>query len=328
MQKTAPTYTPPPASGPCPTDEELAAYIDGNLDRAERERITDHLASCEDCFALYTETARFLVDSSPATPEDSAFDEKIIPFPSRPKGIVAQWGAIAALLLVGVGSGAYFQLLMPPPALPTGDMTASLPHPPDVNQGFWLGPTYRGEGGEEEAKPDEAAVRLGVQLVNLQVSLRAGKVTESQDVIARILNLLKTQLFTDDLQKAYTSLTVALADGKPPAEVLPEASRLAQQTREAVETTSLDLGQWVEAGRLASLAGDPSFFQQSSSRNFLRRLLWRDRLKMGETRLDPPTRESLQKIADVLSKGDLQAPDYAEIRHQTEKILEIHYPEA
>jgi hypothetical protein len=328
MQKVAPNNAPPTSGHP--TDEELAAYIDGNLDKAERKRITDHIASCEDCYFVYSETARFLIDSSLASPGDAPFDEKIVPFPSSGRALVAKWGAIAALLLIGAGGGTYFQLLAPPPGLPTGDMTASLPQSPDVHQGFWLGPTYRGGGGGgEEAKPDEVAVRLGIQVVNLQVSLRAGKVTESQDVIARILGLLKDQLFTDDLQKGYTAITVALANGKSPAEVLPEATRLARETREAVETTSLDLGQWVEASRLASLAGNPSFFQQSDSRNFLRRLLWRDRLGFEKDfKLDPPTRASLEKISDVLGKGDLKPQDYAEIRRETEKILEIHYPQA
>jgi len=328
MQKAAPTYT-PPASGPCPSIEEMAAYIDGNLDQAEGKRMTDHIASCEDCYFIYSETARFQIDSSPASPEETAFDEKVVPFPSR-RGLIAKWGAIAALLLTGVGSGAYFQFLMPPPALPTGDMTASLPESPEVQKGFWLGPTTRGGGDEEnEVKLDDASFRTGVQLVNLQMSLRAGKVTKSQDVIARILGLLKSQLFTDDLQKGYTAITIALANGKTPAEVLPEATRLARESREAVETTSLDLGQWVETARLSSLASSPSFFQQSESRQFLRRLLWRDRTGFEKDfKLDAPTRASLERISDVLGKGDLKAADYAEIRRETEKILEIHYPEA
>jgi hypothetical protein len=330
MQKTAPTYATSAAIGSCPDDEELSAYIDGNVDKAERERITAHLATCEDCYARFVDTAHFLLDSSPLMPEDLDLDKRLVEFPVDRGRLVAQWGSVAALLMIGAGTGVYF--LKSPPSLPTGSMTASIPPSSDARQ-FWLGPTTRGggEGGDEqEARPpDETAARLGVQLVNLQVGLRAGKVGESQDVIARILGLLKGQLFTDDLQKGYTAITVALANGKSPAEILAEATQLARETREAVDPTSLDLGQWVEAGRLAALAQNPSFFQQSETRSFLRRLLWRDRLGIEkEFKLDPPTREALQKISDVLSKGDLQAPDYAEIRRQTEKILEIHYPEA
>lgn len=332
MQKAAPANAMPAAViGPCPDDEELSAYIDGNVDKAERERITAHLATCEDCYARFVDTVHFLLDSSPLMPEDLDFDQRLVEFPVDRGHLIAQWGSIAALLIVGAGTGAYFQLLKSPPALTTGDIAASVPPPSDTGR-LWLGPTTRGEGGDDQETkpPDETAVQLGVHLVNLQVSLRAGKVTESQDVIARIFGILKPLLFTEDLRKDYTGITAALENGKSPAEVLPEASRLAQKIRddEVVDATSLDLGQWVEAGRLASLAGDPSFFRQSETRSFLRRLLWRDRLGFEkEVKLDPPTRASLEKISDVLAKGDLNAQDYAEIQRQTEKILKIHYPE-
>src|SRR5438270_2994235 len=113
------------SSRACPTDEQLAAYIDGTLGKAESERITAHLASCRDCYDLYMETAHFLVNSSAATPEDAkhewaeAASRQVARFPvpierARP---LAQWLSIAALLLVGAGGGTYFQFLQAPPAL-------------------------------------------------------------------------------------------------------------------------------------------------------------------------------------------------------------------
>jgi hypothetical protein len=330
MQKAAPNHTPPASVlGSCPTDEELAAYIDGNLDKAERERITDHLASCEDCYALYTETARFLLDSGPATPDDSELDKKVVEFPSERRRFVSQWGSIAALLLLGAGIGTYFQLLQSPPTLVTAEVTSSIPQAD--SRKLWSGPRFRGSGDDgEEIVLDDASFRLGVQLVNLQVSLKANDRENAADAIAFILNLLKSGYGTEEFRKDYAAVKVDLVEGKAPADVFPEVSRLARESRDSFDDTSLDFGQWVEAARLAAISGDPSFFQQSSSRNFLRRLLWRDRLGIGkdEFKLDPATRESLQRISDVLGKGDLQAPDYAELRRQTEKILEIHYPEA
>jgi hypothetical protein len=325
-----PTAAPHPAlpiPRPCPTDEEIAAYIDGNLDGPERERVTGHLASCEDCYAVYSETARFLTDSSPVIPEEDAmFDDKVVSFPSRTK-FVARWGSLAALLLLGIGGGASFYLLKPPPALPTGDLTASLPQPQGGSQWLWLGPTYRNAPINEPAEDTtgETPLRLGVQLVNLQMNLRAGRVQESQDVVARVLGLLNTQFSTEDLRKGYTAITIDLANGRTPAQVLPRASRLALETREAVDATSFDLGQWVEAGRLAATSRNPSFFRRTETRRFLQRLLWRDRLGVGETRLDPPTRESLWRISEILGKGDLQASDYALLGRQLDEILKIHY---
>jgi Putative zinc-finger len=337
-------------TGHCPSAEDLAAYIDGNLGKEEGQRIIEHLASCEDCYAVYTETLRFQLDT------ESVFSEgEVLPFRvSKEKGTVAaalrRWYPIAALLLVGVGSGTYFQLLMPPPGLVTTRLT---PFPPSAEQ-LWLGPTYRGEGGDEEAKLDEAAFRMGVQLVNLQASLKSGNVLAAQDVVARILGLLKAQPFTDDLQKGYTGITIALEDHDlAPGEsgqglslphdrllrsvrtrqenrtvkVLPEAHRLSKESREVFDPTPLDLGQWVEAGHLAALAHNPSFFQQPDTQSFLRRLRWREKLGMGDTKFDQPTRESLDQISEIASKDDLQASDYAELQRQFEKILGIYYPE-
>ena len=313
--------------GQCPSAEDLAAYIDGELGEAERQRITEHLASCEDCYAVYTETLRFQLDT-----ESVFLEGEVLPFPSPDKReraaarafAVRLWLPIAALLLVGVSTGTYFQLLAPPPGLVTTRLT---PFPPNAEQ-LWRGPTFRGEGGDEEVKLDEAAFRMGVQLVNLQASLQAGNVPAAQDVVARILGLLKSQYLTDDLQKGYTGITVALENRKPPSELLPEASRLAKESRELFETTTpLDLGQWVEAGRLAALAQAPSYFQQSDTRSFLRRLYWRDKLGLGDTKLDPVSRESLDQIAEIVSKDDLQASDYVKLKEQFDKILGIYYPD-
>jgi hypothetical protein len=320
------------SSGQCPTDEELAAYIDGFLGKAESRRVTEHLASCEHCYHVYMETARFLVDSSPATPEDAKHEGreasgKVVPFPafaerSRP---VFQWLSIAALLLVGAGGGAYFQLLAPPPALMPPALIG--PNPSAQIPSFWKGPTYRGEGGGDETKLNDASFRMGVQAVNLQVSLKAGNVQAAEDGVARILGILEGQLFTKDLYNSYRGITDALESHKAPADLLPEASRLAGLSREALDTTYLDLGQWVEAGRLAALSHDPSFFRQSDARSFLRRSIWRSKVGIGETKLDPPTLQHLERIAGIVSKGDLQASDYASLQRPLEEILKIHYPD-
>jgi len=342
-----------PPEGQCPSAEDLAAYIDGELGEAERQRITEHLASCEECYAVYTETLRFQLDTEPAVRENER--EKVVRFPSREEpgrgtpAVVRRWLPIAALLLVGVGSCTYFLLLAPPPELEASQVTSSLPNPfpslPNLpqlvtdgappplpnslqtDQPLWLGPTYRGDGdGGEEVKLDEASFRMGVQFVNLQATLQARKVKESQDVISRILNLLKPQPFTDDLYKRYAWITTTL-DKRPPEGLLTEASRLAKESREVFDSTPLDLGQWVEAGRLAALSHNPSFFQRSDTQSFLRRLLWRDKLGLGDTKLNPVSRESLDQISAIVSKDDLQASDYVKLKDQFDKILGIYYPE-
>jgi len=333
MQKTAPDCpATAPALGPCPTDEEIAAYIDGGLDRAEWERITDHLASCESCYASFSITAQLLVEPGPATPEDEEIDRRILEFPSGHGRLAAQWGSIAAVLLAGVGAGTYYQMLASPPPLMTSDLTAPIRGEHDLVQQFWVGPTNRGGSrgeGQQPAKPFlDASFQLGVQLVDLQVMLEAGDSERAvKDIIPRIQQVLESHALFSDLKNPYRELTGSLSGKAVQQAALERAQQIATKARDYADEHHLDLGQWVETARLAAVAKTPSFFQQSSTRSFLRRLLWRDRVGLGDFKLDPPTRASLEAISDVLSKGDLQAPHYAEIRRETEKVLKIYYPE-
>ena len=75
------------------------------------------------------------------------------------------------------------------------------------------------------------------------------------------------------------------------------------------------------------MARKPSFFQQSDNRVFLRRLRWNDKLSLHDVKLDPPTRASLDRVSEVLSRGDLRPSDYDKLQHELEKILEHLYPE-
>jgi hypothetical protein len=50
---------------PCPTDEEIAAFLDGGLAAGERARITAHLAGCESCFEVFAGAAGVLAEQAP-----------------------------------------------------------------------------------------------------------------------------------------------------------------------------------------------------------------------------------------------------------------------
>jgi hypothetical protein len=356
MQEFAPQNTTTLAED-CPSAEDLAAYIDGTLDAKEGARVTDHLASCGECYAVYMESLRFELESRPAEPV-GVVDHEIARF--RPKEAggarryasnAVRWLSIAALLLCGVGTGTYFEFLAPPSGLVTAEVTPPLPSLPNGAEPMWLGATYRGGESDEEVKAFEASFRMGVQLVNLRATLRAGKKSEAEDVIARILGLLTPQPFSEDLQKGFKGITNALESGKPPgvqggehhpflrlakrehaSYALVEAIRLGEIYRKDFEPGSpFDFGQWIEAGHLAAQSRDPSFFQWDVSRAFLRRLLWRDKLhdllRIDDPKLDPDTRKNLDRIAEVVAKGDFRTADYGELTRNLEEILKRYYPD-
>lgn len=320
MQKFAPLED-LTSQGECPSAEDLAAYIDGVLPKDEAARITEHLASCEECYEVYAGAVRFQLDSEPIPKGE------VIAFPTDRWRPVVVWTSIAALLVVGVGLG--WRLLAPLPRLMTAEVTAPIPGRPEVVQESWSGPTFRGGEGEDapDVPIDEASFQMGVQLVNLQMGLKAGDSGKAQDTVARILGLLETPILTQELQEEYKNLTGALYAGQAPSEFLDDASRLAEQSRDAFDAESLDLGQWVEAGRLAAITREPGFFERGDSRAFLRWLLWQDKVGLGKSRLDSETRGHLQEISRILGDGDLQGQDYQALRSQFDKILNAKYPE-
>src|SRR4029077_14334380 len=197
MQEFAPTKS--RLSGDCPSDEDLAAYIDGALDADEVERIAGHLVFCERCFEIYSETVQLqLEDEPPAQGE-------VVPFRVNWRPVVLYGLPIAAMLLIGIGAGSFF--LAAPPVLSPREVTASLPGDSGLIMKFWLGPTQRG-GGEQEERPfAEASFQLGVQLVNLQLCLEANDAEKARgDVLPRIQQVLATQDTGSPLKDSFKAI--------------------------------------------------------------------------------------------------------------------------
>jgi hypothetical protein len=336
MQKFAPNDAtpPPPFQEHWPGDALLAAYIDGHLGQAERRRIERHLGSCEDCYAVYAETVRFQLESEPAQEEEPAAatgEGIVVPFPSKEDVKHPRWWyGIAALLVVGIGiGGVYYALLAPPQPLSTAELAAPVQGKTGLGKELWRGPTYRGGEGLGDEPVDVAVFRLGVQLVNLQVSLEANQGEDSRDILLRILAILRDQLLVTHLIEGYTDIKVAIEDGTPAETFVEQASELALDTREAfLENRSLHLGQWVEAGLLAAIAQEPSYFQDGDRRLFLRRLLWRQKLGRDDLKLDPVALQSLRDVSEVLETKDLGSSDYAKLRRSFEAILDVYYPQS
>lgn len=313
-------------SGHHPSDAGLAAYIDGALGKEEATRVMEHLASCERCFEVYSETLDFqLAEETP--PKGT-----IVQFPTRRGPNPVPWAlAAAAVLMLGFSGAVYRTLLAPPPSLVTAELaTRDIAEPlqkgPGLVNGFWVGPTFRGGNAGGQIAVDPASFQIGVQLVNLQVSLEANDADQVSDTVARILQILETQDLVRPLKESYTGLKNRMLDSGAPRNFMTEASQLMGETRDYFEAPHLDLGQFVEAGRLAAIAQEPSFFQRGENRSFLRRTLWRQRFGIGDMTIEPAALQSLQDVSEVLGQDDLAPADYARLKQSFDQILETYYP--
>lgn len=70
------------ATAPCPTLEEIAAFLDGALQGEDRDRVVQHLNECPDCHELFVETAEILDEcgavrpAAPPAPEPAPAAER------------------------------------------------------------------------------------------------------------------------------------------------------------------------------------------------------------------------------------------------------------
>jgi anti-sigma factor RsiW len=93
----------------CPSQMELAGYLDNRLADVDRRRLEDHLAICDECLEMVCE-ARTLLDvtGTPDVPASVAAQAKALRRPSPttrqhqhgPLRFVGEWGLAAAAAIV------------------------------------------------------------------------------------------------------------------------------------------------------------------------------------------------------------------------------------
>src|SRR5258705_3141643 len=94
----------PASATACPDLESIAAYLDGRLSDRERARITEHLASCEECYAVFSESAQTHVAPEQRTTTERSWREWF----ATPRFALASGGAVlaaAATVVLLVTSG-------------------------------------------------------------------------------------------------------------------------------------------------------------------------------------------------------------------------------
>src|SRR5262249_9651938 len=95
-----------PGETSCPDLETIAAYLDRRLTESERAAVTEHLASCETCYFVFTEAAQMRVSEATAHESESGVVANPVWW-ARPKVLWSSGAALAAAasltLLVNTG---------------------------------------------------------------------------------------------------------------------------------------------------------------------------------------------------------------------------------
>jgi putative zinc finger protein len=307
--------SPAPPVGHWPSDEELAAYIDGTLEKEESQRITEHLADCEECYAVYAETLQFQLESEAAEGKDKV----VVPFPSpkRWQPSYVWLPAAAALLLVTLGGWYAFQnaLLGPAPKLAVADVAPSAQGRPIADL-LWNHNVYRGEG-EEETELDRGSFQIGALLIDFRLSAQAGDVPNASETWRSIGRVVKPVYFMAEDGDRILAQANQISDATSLSRVAATADTTEKSLGDSLSAEYLDFGKWTEAGRVAALTRDPAFFKNRKNQRFLAYAL-RDK----EIQPSSEVRQELEEIARIWDKGELGPKELASLERHFQKILD------
>lgn len=304
-----------------PELEELAALIDGRASAEAAARLRSHLASCAECREVFFETVDFVLAEEAQGRESTPlpFDR---PRPVSARGIRARFALpAAAVLAVGVGLALYGQYQTAPSFALTqyaSDM-GRLPRAPIYHESHGRG----GDSSQQQQPIKLLSFRLGLELVNFQVSLERENREEAEAALVKINVLNKDLRPHAAVTRFYRSL-----QGHLPERLRSEAKqagRVAQSFRDAQGPANplfLEFGMWTEAGKLAASVADESFLTSRDHRRFpsyLRRKL----AQKGDT-LAPEVQGALHAIETLLDHKPLGAAEYDQLARRYETILRAY----
>lgn len=306
MHEFAPSKSRP--SGNCPSDVELAAYIDGVLGKEEAARVTEHLASCERCFEVYTETVHFQLESQPAPVG------KVVPFPWDQKKVASPWWravAAAAVLVVAIAGYLAFRFFpAPPPQIAVAEVTPNLG--PDLGgrpiEGLvWNHNRYRGSGASDLELALQS-FQVGALLVDFHLAGQMGAAKEAYRAWHGVGRALAEAPGMSEISNTIFEEANQIDPENNPKEESSDALRSvaarAGQTEAELRDSVLfpeylDFGKWTEAGRIAALAQDASFFNSRKNRRFLSYAL-----ETWKPEKPKEVRKELQAIERIWAQGE------------------------
>lgn len=302
-----------------PSDGELAAYIDGALDATEAARVADHLADCEDCYFVYSETLQFQLEPEPG---------KVVQFPSREERRPRFWwlAAAAAILVVALGSWYVYRAVLPgsPPQLTVAEITPDLRKRP-VQDLLWDHNRYRGEG-EAETEVARQSFQVGALLVDFHLSAQAGSAEQASEVLRTIGSVVgQVSLMEKGVSKRILSEANQIDPGTNPTTALrslPSVADQAPTTEEELRDSVLfpeyiDFGKWTEAGRIAAKTKDSKFFENDQNRRFLSYAL-----KKWDPEKPEEVRHQLEEIQRIWDRGGFDSKGFESLAGHFQAILD------
>ena len=242
----------------CPSEEDLAAFIDNTIDYVERDRIAGHLSSCNDCYEVFS-VATELQEEAPV---ESWFSVKSIIF----RYVPYSFAAAAAVFLIMISG---ISLLYDDKLSFVGDRVAVLAEDVDKESIPYL---FRQEpadlyGFADMSSGEGSAFRTGVYLADLELALLLDDKASALRLLSELVVLLKAAKGTDESITLYKNMEIEIEKGAS----LEQFAGRTEKTALGVEgPLYVRFGQWCEGGRIAAIGKKSKFYFVGDVKTFIK----------------------------------------------------------
>jgi len=296
----------------------VAAFIDGRLSGADRERVVMLLAQSEAAFEIYADAVRA---------RDDLGADAIIPLPARrsvpvrrPRWLTAGAPlAAAAALLIAVLP----RVLSSPAAtlaMPAESITQPLTDRPQLAVALRSGldePRWSAtRGGVSTFVDSTAALRLGARATDLQVALAVGDRERAGRVAAEMVELLDSVDLSDAARDEYGSLRQRITTGDSIGSIEAAAVTADERLHDFLNSRWYGMGKWFAAGELAARAHSADFFKSSKTVRFIEAAI-----RSGG--FAPDEVEALRQVEGAAKRGIAES-EFDTVRETFAKLIQRH----
>ena len=290
----------------------LAAFIDGKVSRADRERVVRLLAESEAAFEVYADAVRAREDLDA---------DAIVPLPVRRRWWLTAGAplAAAAALLIAVlprvvsnpaGSFALSAETIAQPLTDRPQLATALRSALDEPR--WSAT----RGGVSAFVDTAAALRLGARATDLQVALAVGDRDRANRVVAEMVDLLDSVNLSDAARAEYGEIRQRITAGDSIGAIADAAATADEHLHDFLESRWYGIGKWLAAGELAARAHSSEFFKSSETTQFIEAAI-----ESGV--LAPDEVEALRRIEGVAKRG-IAENEFDAVRETFAKLIKRH----
>ena len=300
----------------------VAAFIDGRLSGAERERVVRLLAESEEAFEIYADAVRARADLDA---------DAIIPLPipdptpdpvpiRRPRWLTAGAPlAAAAALLIAVlprvvpNPAATFAMRADAIAQPlTGRPQLAMALRSGLDEPRWSAT----RGGPSTFADTTAALRLGARATDLEVAIAVGDRERAGRLVAEMVELLDSVTLSDATRAEYEELRHRITTGDSISSIKAAAATADERLGDFLKSPWYGTGKWLAAGELAARAHSADFFKSSETARFLKAAI-----RSGE--FAPDEVEALRQVEGAAKRG-IAENEFTMVRETFAKLIQRH----